>query len=293
MEEKEIPALKKDWTMKFKVWGLWYVLCFIIGLIAVFFFFAGFSVKDLRKDLTKIIGISAIAGVVLEILFFSVVFPLLAGKQKQAFRAALTRINSEGYTPEVMNMLLDGYSEASASTTSAGYANAYALYLCDAYTVLKDYDCAWSYLLAVNTDELFRYDSSGFISEKVIWYAERIQLAALTGNIPAAEHYLREAELFFREIRGKSPAFDCIADSAVFEYFFAVGDLARCEAVITPYLAYKELKFGSFVALGRVYAKRGDSYAANRYFDSALMCAKNDFFRAYCERERSLAIGGQ
>ena len=292
MEEKELPKIKRDWAMKFKAWGLWYIFCFITGLVAAFFFFAGFAVKDLRNDLPKILALAAVIGLVLEVLLFGVVFPLLMGKQKQAFKAVLTRISSEGYTPEVMNMLLDGYTEASASTTSVGYANTYALYLCDAFVALKDYERAWNYLSAVNTDELFRYNFPGLISEKVIWYSERIQLAALMGNIPAAEHYLREAEAFFREIRGKSPAFGCIADSAVFEYFFAVGDLARCETVITPYLAYKELKFGSFVSLGRVYAKRGDSYAANRYFDSAMMCAKNDFFKALCERERSLAIGG-
>ena len=236
---------------------------------------------------------AAASGLVIEIILFNVVFPLVLGKESRALKEALTRVSNEGYTPEVIDMLTKQYNEVLRIDTAVGFANSYAIYLCDAYTVLRDYARAIHYNNSVNTEELFRYDTRGMHHEQVIWYAQRIQLAALTGDIHKCEHFLRESDAFFRSVRGNSPIHDYMMDSALYEYYFALGDYARCEALITPYLRYTELKYSVYISVGRVYAARGDTYTANKYFDSAVLSAKNDFFKNVAENERRIAVKGE
>ena len=291
MAEKNVPKVKTDLKLKLMGYALWYTFCFVTCfLISIFVItkkqFPDFGVRVKYNFLFGLVG-----GAVLEVILFKVVFKLLLGKTRDHLKETLTRIDSGGYTPEVMNLLYEGYEKNAAISTNAGYANLYALYLADAYIAAHDYLRAMQYNNSVNVTELFRYDTAGTIPDRLFWFSQRIHLSAVMGNIPECEQCMREAEPFFRKIRGKNPAFDYIADGSLFEYFFAIGDLVRCEALVTPYLEYTELKYGSLVALGRVCARKGDSFLANKYFDNAYMSAKNDYFKQLCENERRCAFG--
>ena len=292
MEEKKVPEIKRDYKMKLMVWGVWFTLCFAAGVLLSFLFVNKKAFPDFTQRLLVRIGVSVVLGIVIEIILLGFVFPVVLNKDRKHLKETLTRINNEGYTPQVMYLLDEGYASVVNSDTRTGYANSYALYLCDAYISERLFDRALYYNSLVNTEELFRYSSIGLLFEQLLYYGQRIQLAAFTGNIPACEQVMRESQNLFSASRGKNPMFDYIMDGSTFEYFFAVGDLARCEALVRPYEQYFELKYSVYNSLGRIYAKKGDTYAANQFFNKALLAARNDYLKQIVERERLIAVNG-
>lgn len=292
MEEKKVPKIKRDYKMKLMVWGVWYTLCLAAGALLSVFIISKKSFPEFKERLLIRAGVSVLLGVVIEIIVLGVILPLLINKDRKHLKETLVRISNEGYTPQVMFLLDEGYGMTSNDSTRAGYSNSYALYLSDAYITQHNYDKALYYNSLVNTEELFRYDLAGFLLDQLFYHGQRIQLAAYTGNIPACEQFMREAQNFFAASRGKNPMYDYIMDGSVFEYYFAIGDLARCEAMIRPYEQYSELKYGVYVSLGRLYAKKGDVYAANGFFDKAQLAARNDYLKQMAENERRIAVNG-
>ena len=292
MEEKKVPKIKRDYKMKLMVWCVWYTLCLAAGALLSVLIISKKSFPEFKERLLIRAGVSVVLGVVIEIIVLGVILPLLINKDRKHLKETLVRISNEGYTPQVMFLLDEGYGMTSNDSTRAGYANSYALYLSDAYITQHNYDKALYYNSLVNTEELFRYDLAGFLLDQLFYHGQRIQLAALTGNIPACEQFMREAQNFFAASRGKNPMYDYIMDGSVFEYYFAIGDLARCEAMIRPYEQYSELKYGVYVSLGRLYAKKGDVYAANGFFDKAQLAARNDYLKQMAENERRIAVNG-
>lgn len=290
MEEKKIPEIKRDWKLNFMAWGLWYTLCFAVGVMMSVLFVTKQNVPDSTDRTIHRLIFGALVGLFFEIVIFNLVFPIMIGKDKKAYKETITRIRDEGYTPQLVQFMEENFLLTSADSNKTGYANGYAIYLTDANIISHNYDRALYYNSLINTNELFRYNSIAMIIEQVIYYGHRIQIAAHTGNIPACEQFMREAEGLFSSSRGKSPAIDYMIDGSVFEYYYAIGDLARCEALISPYEQYAELKHSTYLNLARVYAKKGDTYAANGFFDKALLSATNDYLKQVTENERRFAL---
>lgn len=292
MEEKKVPEIKKDYKMKLMVWGAWYTLCLAAGALLSVFIISKESFPGFRERFLLRAAVSVVLGVVIEIIVLGLILPAVGNKDRKHLKEALTRVNNEGYTPEVMFMLEEGYALSANGSTRVGYANTYALYLCDAYISQRQFDKALRYNNLVDADEVFRYQSIGFLFNQLLYYGQRIQLAAFTGNIPACEQFMREAQNLFSASRGKNPMYDYIMDGSVFEYYYAKGDFATCESIVRPYEQYFELKYGVYNALGRVYAGRGDIKTAEQFFGRAMHAAKNDYLKQMTERERQVALNG-
>ena len=290
MEEKKIPEIKHDWKMKIMVWALWYTICFAAGVVLSVLFVTKQTEPDPTDRTVHRLIFAAFAGIFIEVVLFSLVFPIILGKERKAYKETLLRIRDEGYTPALVQFMTENYLRVSADSKKVGYANGYALYLTDAAIISHDYDRALYYSDLVNTAELFRYNTIGMIMEQVIYYGHRIQIAAFTHNIPACEQVMREAQGLFNSTKGRNPAIDYMIDGSVFEYYFAIGDLARCEALIKPYEQYEELKYAAYQCMGRVFAKKGDAYAANEFFDKAILAASNGFLKQVAENERRFAL---
>ena len=288
MGEEKQTVIRKDHKVRLMGIALWYLICLVpCFLFAVLFIGRSTTENFWLWRFAFAFGVAAVA----ELVIYLVVFPYILGGTRKQYNQIISRIASEGYTPQVIGELELLLSKCMESKNYSSYRDGCCKYLTEAYAMRKEFDTALRYHAMSDTDFMFRYHTLSFQRDQALWHGQLIQIYAMKGDVSASEQCFSRAQSFLNSIHGNDIVTDYFIDLSVFEYYLAIGDYAACERLAEPYKQHKEFRSSAFRSLARMYAKKGDTAQARQCFDIAIESAGNQFIREFVQSEKNRVLG--